>query len=99
MKYVPILALLAVMFIGCEDSSDPDDTTAAVEDTVPADEDTARTGKAFGEPCGTAADCASSVCHEFGTGGSLCTIECTSPDDCPEGSEGKKCNGKGACKP
>ncbi len=52
----------------------------------------------FGDDCTVDDDCASCVCFEFGTG-TWCTIRCTSDDDCPEGSQGRKCNGYGYCRP
>jgi hypothetical protein len=82
---------------------------AAAEDTAPTDgvqapADVAAAGDvpallAFGETCVEDTDCESSVCHDFGALGPTCTIPCESPDDCPEGSEGQKCNNKGVCKP
>jgi len=75
----------------------PEEDLATPED-VPAGE-TAAANKAFGEACVAPEECESGVCHEFGSGGSLCTITCETEEACPEGTEGKKCNKKGVCKP
>jgi hypothetical protein len=63
---------------------------------------------AFGAECTAVVDtgsteCDSGVCtNTFDQiGHPVCSARCTPPDGstCPEGSEGKKCNMKGYCKP
>lgn len=54
--------------------------------------------KAFAEPCATDCECASGVCFTFGNGTTVCSLECSSNDECPPGSEGQKCNGQGFCR-
>jgi hypothetical protein len=81
--------------IPAPDNVEPDlvaQDSAGQPDTLPAK-------KQFGESCAAPEECESGICHEFGQGDSLCTIECATADDCPEGSQGKKCNRKGVCKP
>lgn len=55
--------------------------------------------RAFGACCTASEQCSDGVCHTFGSGARLCTMKCPSADACPAGSEGKKCNGQGVCKP
>lgn len=52
----------------------------------------------FAAPCETSDQCKSGVCYEFGDGTKGCTLKCGSADDCPEGSQGKKCNREGICR-
>ena len=52
----------------------------------------------FGDCCTEASQCASGVCHKFGDGTQACTQTCGSAADCPEGSQGKKCNNQGVCR-
>ena len=54
--------------------------------------------RAFGACCTENSQCTSGVCHAFGDGTQACTQTCSSSADCPEGSQGKKCNGKGVCR-
>ena len=62
----------------------------------------------FGYTCTTVVDtgsteCDSGVCTDSfdQIGHNVCSVKCTPGDasTCPEGSEGKKCNMKGYCKP
>ena len=62
----------------------------------------------FGATCTTVVDtgsqeCDSGVCTDSFDmiGHPVCSVKCTPGDasTCPEGSEGKKCNMKGYCKP
>ena len=53
----------------------------------------------FGECCLGEADCTSGVCHFFGDGSQLCTLHCVTNEDCPVGSQGRKCNRQGVCRP
>jgi len=53
----------------------------------------------FASPCTADEDCESDLCFTYGTGAKACTIPCDSAADCPEGSQGRKCNGKGVCAP
>ena len=62
--------------------------------------------RTFGAMCTTvadtgAADCDSGVCTDAfdQIGHNVCSVKCTDASVCPEGSEGKKCNMKGYCKP
>jgi len=65
-----------------------------------ADQSCDQTGndRAFGVCCTDNSQCASGVCHQFGDGTQACTVTCSSNADCPDGSQGKKCNGKGVCR-
>lgn len=54
--------------------------------------------KEFAEPCRSDCECLSDLCFTYGDGTSACTIECSADDDCPEGSQGNKCNGQGVCR-
>jgi hypothetical protein len=57
-------------------------------------------GLGFGEVCTKADQCSGGVCHKFGQEPDmLCTQSCTSNDTCPTGSQGKKCNQQGVCRP
>jgi hypothetical protein len=54
----------------------------------------------FGEECTEDDQCEGGVCHQFGQEDSpLCTQECSGDENCPEGSQGKKCNNQGVCRP
>jgi hypothetical protein len=80
-----------------------DTDTVTVTDTESIDDtasqlDSEALGQ-FGEPCEVNEDCDQGVCHEFGQVGFVCTIECEEAADCPEGSEGQKCNQQGVCRP
>jgi hypothetical protein len=100
LRLVVASALLVLVCAGCGTSESDDKEPAgdiAASDTVASD--VAPGSVVFGEACTTNEDCESGVCNEFGQTGPLCTIECTTADECPEGSEGKKCNQKGVCKP
>ena len=64
--------------------------------------------RTFGAECTTVADtgsteCDSGVCTDAfdQIGHPVCSLRCTPGDasTCPEGSEGKKCNMQGYCKP
>jgi hypothetical protein len=64
--------------------------------------------RTFGAACTTVADtgsteCDSGVCTDTfdQIGHPVCSAKCTAGDasTCPEGSEGKKCNMRGFCKP
>ena len=57
------------------------------------------TNRAFAAACQNDDECADAKCHEFGQSGKVCTKACSKPEDCPTGSEGKKCNNQGVCKP
>jgi hypothetical protein len=54
--------------------------------------------RAFGACCTAGSQCTSGVCHEFGDGTQECTLACTVDADCPEGSQGKKCNNQQVCR-
>jgi hypothetical protein len=59
----------------------------------------------FGASCTTVSDtsteCDSMTCTDAFDmePTNICSIHCTTSDMCPEGSDGKKCNMKGFCKP
>lgn len=64
--------------------------------------------RTFGAACTTVAEsgsteCDSGVCTDSfdQIGHPVCSVKCTAGDasTCPEGSEGKKCNMRGFCKP
>jgi hypothetical protein len=72
------------------------------------DEPSGPAPRAFGASCTTAADtgsteCDSGVCTDSfdQIGHPVCSLRCPPGDgtNCPEGSEGKKCNMRGYCKP
>ena len=52
----------------------------------------------FAAPCQANDQCMSGLCFSFGDGTMACTITCTTSDQCPAGSQGKKCNNKGVCR-
>lgn len=54
--------------------------------------------RGFGDCCTESSQCTSGVCHEFGDGTHECTIACSTSSDCPEGSQGKKCNNQKVCR-
>ena len=113
MKMIMAMLALTLTFtfslISCDSESDDTKTEDTIAETVAADviqgdvaaegvsEDVVA-GKVFGEECVDGPDCASGVCHEFGQG-TWCTLSCQNDDECPEGSEGKKCNKQGVCRP
>jgi hypothetical protein len=79
-------------------STDP--STDEEEETLTAsDTDTENPLGQFGDPCETSEDCEDGVCHEFGQIGLACTLECENDLECPDGSEGQKCNKQGVCRP
>ena len=98
-----LVALAMTLTLGllasCGDSDGSPDPAPDTASAAPADTGATGAQKAFGEACTTADDCKEGVCHEFGQGGSLCTIACVAKTECPDGSEGQKCNSKGVCKP
>lgn len=108
------MSVLVILFAACDggggDNGGGGVDTIPAEDTVPAEdaipvedmifaEDTTGGAGVFGDPCADPEDCESGTCHEFGQPGWLCTLECGTSDECPEGSEGQKCNQQGVCRP
>ncbi len=90
------VALIGVTFAlgaGCSSGADEPGDASITGDASPLGD-----GQ-FGDPCVVAADCDSNVCHDFGQLGPTCTLACDGPQDCPEGSEGQKCNLQGVCRP
>jgi len=79
------LVFSLVFVVGCED-----------EDTDDGDK---ITNAAFGEKCTDDDSCASEVCVEFGKLSWVCTLDCVEDSQCPDGSEGQKCNKSGYCRP
>jgi hypothetical protein len=57
----------------------------------------AQAGLPFGAACASDPSCQSNRCATFGDGSQHCTIGCARDEDCPAGSQGSKCNGKGFC--
>ena len=55
--------------------------------------------EAFGKPCTTDSECGGGICFLFGDGTHVCTIPCSSAQQCPVGSQGQKCNNYGRCRP
>jgi hypothetical protein len=53
----------------------------------------------FGSCCTDNAQCTSNLCFAFGDGTQACTQTCNSNNDCPAGSQGKKCNNQNVCRP
>jgi hypothetical protein len=54
----------------------------------------------FGGPCAADEECAEGfICRRVGMGGDVCTQECEADETCPEGSQGRKCNNMGLCRP
>lgn len=75
---------------------------ACTDDPAPAPPDPGT----FGATCTTVTDtgsteCDSGVCTDaFDQSPTpLCSLKCTDSTMCPEGSDGKKCNSRGYCKP
>ena len=83
-----LVAVVATAFVACGNDDDDDGS------------DPAELGD-FGDPCETVDDCEEEwdVCHEFGEIGFACTMSCEEDADCPEGSEGQKCNQQNVCRP
>jgi len=97
-----VTAVAAMLLVGlsqvrCDDATD-DDADAGDLDTD-TDGDGGDDLGGFGDPCEDDEDCATDVCHEFGQLGWTCTWYCDGDEDCPEGSEGQKCNNQGVCRP
>lgn len=107
MRLLIVFASLTALFVLACDSDSKEENKVeeilaqdlvAPEDIV-APEDALEGLLAFGAACTDGAECEDQICHEFGNGGSLCTMACEVPGDCPAGSDGSKCNNKGVCKP
>lgn len=100
--FVLLLAVTALFFTGCDDQETDGDGDADVDGDIDADsaaDSDAEGGLgAFGAPCTDPSECEAGVCHEFGAVGRACTQECERDEDCPEGSEGRKCNRQGVCR-
>jgi len=55
--------------------------------------------KVFGDTCAASCECSAGLeCFTFGDGTTTCTPTCTTDEECPEGSQGHKCNGQGRCR-
>ncbi len=92
--------LLGFAWIGCDNGDSdkkPAEDTIEAEDTIGA-EDTPEGLLPFGGECAADGECESGLCHEFGEG-IWCTLACEEATDCPEGSEGQKCNKQMVCRP
>lgn len=87
-----ILFSLALALFGCKDDDSGGNTN------IDAAGCAADGGGAFGAACTDACECATGVCHQFGQGDQACTQTCTADDQCPSGSQGKKCNNMGVCR-
>lgn len=101
--------LLSLTLVACDggdgDDGHAEDTTPPAGDTVEPAEDTFEPGDdtvagllPFGGECAEDADCESGLCHDFGQG-TWCTMACEESTECPEGSEGQKCNKQQVCRP
>ena len=103
--------LVALSTVRCDDATD-DPAAMDIDADADTDSDGDSDGDAgtaqdagteeiggFGDPCKDDDDCATDVCHEFGQLGWVCTYTCETSDTCPEGSQGKKCNNSGTCRP
>jgi hypothetical protein len=95
------LVLAAGVFVGLACSSDltvpaasPDAAAEASPETSPPETPGL---SPFGATCASDSGCDSGLCATFGDGTSHCSVTCTDAATCPEGSQGRKCNGKGAC--
>lgn len=90
MKLAVSMGALMLLAVACAEEAPPPTTTGE-----------------FGSMCTTVTDtgteCDSGVCSDAfdQLGYNVCTQKCPPGDatTCPEGSEGKKCNMKGYCKP
>jgi spore coat protein A len=79
---------LAALGLACSSGGSAPRSDAAAEASAPAP---------FGATCSTDDQCESAVCATFGDGTSHCSVACTDSATCPEGTQGRKCNGKGVC--
>ena len=52
---------------------------------------------AFGAACSCETECSAGLCAEFGDGTRHCSVNCDADADCPQGTQGRKCNGRGFC--
>jgi hypothetical protein len=85
---------------GCSDAGGGSDGATAVDAAdagggVDAGDDGG--ALAFGATCTLPEQCASGVCFTFGDGTQHCSQMCSADDACPEGTQGRKCNGFGHC--
>ena len=88
MRTLAIILCLCLAGCGGSDGSSDDAGT----------HDGKTTDKAFGEACSEDLECQTGTCWEFGVG-DMCTFACEEDSECPEGSEGQKCNKQGYCRP
>jgi spore coat protein A len=84
------LALLVIVAVAACSSDTSRPARDAGRPDVPA-------GLPFGAACAADGACASGWCAAFGDGSQHCTVSCAQDQVCPEGSQGRKCNGKGFC--
>ena len=100
---------LSLALVACDggdaDDGPGEDTLVPAEDTLVPSEDTLVPAEdvvagllPFGGECAEDADCESGLCHDFGQG-TWCTMACEDAAECPEGSEGQKCNKQQVCRP
>jgi hypothetical protein len=101
-----LCVLMPGFILSCDDDDDNDDDVGADADAdIDADTDTDADGDPsdvpdLGDVCTGADDgICSGVCSEFGQLGWVCTVACEDEAECPEGSEGAKCNKQGFCRP
>jgi len=111
LKIIFALLAISIFALGVITScSDDDDDNSSSDGDTDGDTDGGADsgadggqGGQFGDSCKTVNDCQipnqENVCHEFGQLGKLCTFTCKIDKDCPDGSEGQKCNKKNVCKP
>ncbi len=102
--------ILSLTLVACDggdgdgDDGPAEDTMVAEDTKTPPAEDTVVLDDVpegllpFGGECTDDAECDTGLCHDFGQG-TWCTLACEESDECPEGSEGQKCNKQKVCRP
>jgi hypothetical protein len=99
----PVLALAlgaaAILGLACSSDLVPPSTNDAAAGSDAGDASPAETsaGAPFGATCAADDDCASGLCATFGDASKHCSVACTDSASCPEGTQGRKCSGKGFC--
>lgn len=94
-----ITVFLAFSVVACGDDNDDKNDEQNNSAGTGSQKDNTGSGE-FGDTCKVNGDCDSDVCEEFGQLGLVCTQKCNDDgESCPEGSEGKKCNKSGFCRP
>jgi len=86
------LALAASAGVACSGGA-----TVLGTDASDASSSEATAGAPFGAACTTDDACESGVCATFGDGSQHCSVACMGDATCPDGTQGRKCNGHGVC--